>query len=77
MIARAPTAQWIAQEEWHPQQTSRWLPDGRYELHVPYSDPTEIAMDILRHGDSVVVAGDKALARSIADRMRRAAAQYD
>ena len=33
-------------------------------------------MDILRHGDSVIVAGDKALAAQIARRLRSAAAQY-
>jgi len=33
-------------------------------------------MDILRHGDSVRVLGDKALAAAIAARLRRAAAQY-
>ena len=59
-----------------PQQKSRWLPDGRYELQVPYSDPTELAMDILRHGDSVKVQADKALAKAIAQRLQRALAQY-
>ena len=72
----ADAAQWVAQEEWHAQQKSRWLPDGRYELQVPYSDPTELAMDILRHGDSVKVQADKALAKAIAQRLQRALAQY-
>ncbi len=69
-------AQWVANEEWHPQQKSRHLADGRYELQVPYADATELSMDILRHGDSVRVLGDKALAAAIAARLRRAAAQY-
>ncbi len=77
LVFQADAALWVAQEEWHPQQKSRWLDDGRYELQVPYSDPTEIAMDILRHGDNVKVMGDLPLARSIAQRMTRAAAQYD
>ncbi|HWH83579.1 MAG TPA: WYL domain-containing protein [Burkholderiaceae bacterium] len=84
LVFDADAAQWVANEEWHPQQKARWLePDprgapgaGRYELQVPYSDPTELAMDILRHGDSVVVAGDKALAALIAARLRSAAARY-
>ena len=50
--------------------------DGRYELQVPYSDATELTMDILRHGDSVTVTGDKALAAAIAQRLRSAAARY-
>ncbi len=80
LVFSAEAAQWVANEEWHPQQRAKWLDgtpgEGRYELQVPYSDPTELAMDILRHGDSVVVAGDKALAALIAQRLRSAAARY-
>ena len=76
LVFNADAAQWVANEEWHAAQKPRWLPDGRYELQVPYSDPTELAMDILRHGDSVVVAGDKALITLIATRLRSAAARY-
>ena len=85
LVFSADAAQWVANEEWHPQQRARWLEppaggragEARYELQVPYSDPTELAMDILRHGDSVVVTGDKALAALIAGRLRSAAAQYE
>ncbi|MBC8057147.1 MAG: WYL domain-containing protein [Rhizobiales bacterium] len=84
LVFSAEAAQWVANEEWHPQQKARWLdsnPHGkpgesRYELQVPYSDPTELSMDILRHGDSVVVTGDKALAALIGQRLRSAAARY-
>jgi predicted DNA-binding transcriptional regulator YafY len=72
----ADAAQWVSHEEWHAGQKARWLDDGRYELQVPYSDPTELAMDILRHGDSVEVVGDKALVASIAARLRSAARLY-
>ncbi|MDE2297265.1 MAG: WYL domain-containing protein [Burkholderiales bacterium] len=84
LVFSAEAAQWVANEEWHPQQRARWLDAapghppgaGRYELQVPYSDPTELAMDILRHGDSVVVTGDKALVALIGQRLRSAAARY-
>ncbi len=76
LVFQADAAQWVEREEWHPQQKARWLADGRYELQVPYSDPTELAMDILRHGENVVVAGNKALASQIARRLRAAAAIY-
>ena len=72
----ADAAQWVANGEWHPQQKARWLADGRYELQVPYNDPTELTMDILRHGDSAVVVGDKALATLVRERLLRAAAAY-
>ena len=74
LVFNAEAAQWVANEEWHPQQKARWLDDGRYELQVPYSDPTELTMDILRHGDSVVVVGDKALAARIRERLTAALA---
>ena len=91
LVFSAEAAQWVANAEWHPQQKARWLAGeerrsgndvgaqpgtGRYELQVPYSDPTELAMDILRHGDSVVVTGDKALQALIGQRLRSAAARY-
>ena len=80
LVFDAEAAQWIANEEWHPQQKARWLDGapggGRYELQVPYSDPTELTMDILRHGDSVVVSGDKALANMVAARLASALARY-
>jgi hypothetical protein len=63
-------------DEWHAQQKGRWLSDGRYELLVPYADPTELAMDILRHGDGVEVKGDKSLVALIAQRLKNAEALY-
>ncbi len=76
LLFSAEAAQWVANEEWHAQQKARWLPDGRYELQVPYSDPTELTMDILRHGDSVEVVGDKALVASIGERLKKASRLY-
>jgi predicted DNA-binding transcriptional regulator YafY len=80
LVFEADAAQWVSHEEWHPQQTSRWLDgtpgQGRYELRVPYSAPQELMMDILRHGDSVTVTGNKALVQAVAQRLRQAAAIY-
>jgi predicted DNA-binding transcriptional regulator YafY len=77
LVFNADAAQWVANEEWHPQQKSRWLDDGRYELQVPYGELTELAMDILRHGDTVVVGGDRALASLIRQRLRSALKGYE
>jgi len=76
LLFQADAAQWVAVEEWHAQQKGRWLADGRYELQVPYIDPTELSMDVLRHGDSVEVRGDKSLVTLIAQRLQRAAGLY-
>jgi predicted DNA-binding transcriptional regulator YafY len=80
LVFEPDAAQWVSNEEWHPEQTSRWLDgppgEGRYELRVPYSAPQEILMDILRHGDSVTVVGNKALQQAVATRLRSAAKLY-
>jgi predicted DNA-binding transcriptional regulator YafY len=50
-------ARWVADEHWHSQQQGTWLPDGHYELKVPYSNSRELLMDVLRYGaDAEVVA---------------------
>jgi predicted DNA-binding transcriptional regulator YafY len=53
----AHAARWVADEHWHSQQKGEWLSDGRYELKVPYSNPRELLMDVLKYGpDAEVVA---------------------
>ncbi len=53
----AQRAQWVSQEVWHENQTSKWLDDGSYLLEIPYSNDQELMMDLLRHGDQVEVLG--------------------
>ena len=72
----AARARWVADESWHPQQAGRFLPDGGYELRVPYRDGRELAMDILRYGAEVDVLEPESLRREIAERLRTAAARY-
>ena len=43
-------ARWVADEHWHSRQQGRFLPDGSYELKVPYSVSRELLMDILHYG---------------------------
>jgi predicted DNA-binding transcriptional regulator YafY len=50
-------ARWVADERWHSQQQGTWLPDGRFELRVPYSNSRELLMDVLKYGpDAEIVA---------------------
>ena len=72
----AEAARWVATEQWHAQQQTRWLDDGSLQLRLPYADSTELSMDILRHGDQVRVLAPKALAAQVADRLQRAARLY-
>ncbi len=48
-------ARWVSRETWHPEQTSVYDAEGFYLLRVPYSQDTELVMDILKHGPEVEV----------------------
>jgi proteasome accessory factor C len=69
-------ARWVADEIWHPQQQSRWMEDGRYELAVPYSDDRELLMDILKYGAEVEVIAPEALRDAVKNQLDMAAGQY-
>lgn len=69
-------ARWVADERWHPQQKGQFRTDGSYELHLPYRDPSELVMDILRHGAEVEVVAPDSLRTAVAEALRRAAARY-
>lgn len=69
-------ARWVSDEQWHPEQQSEHLPDGRYILRIPYRDSRELVMDILRHVPEVEVLEPDSLRTEVADRLRRAAAMY-
>lgn len=72
----AERARWIADERWHPQQAGQFLTDSRYELRIPYRDPRELVMDILRHGPDVEVVAPVGLRESVATRLGEALHQY-
>ena len=69
-------AQWVQHEQWHPQQEATLHDDGALTLRLPYSDATELAMDILRHGEQVKVLAPAALVQRVALATRQAAALY-
>jgi predicted DNA-binding transcriptional regulator YafY len=72
----AERARWVAEEQWHPRQEARWLEDGRYELSLPYGDPRELLMDILKYGPDVEVVAPAALRETVAQRLTAAARLY-
>lgn len=72
-----PTAaRWVAEESWHPRQQGEWLADGRYELRLPYSDPTELVMDVLRYGAEVEVVGPPGLRARLQTQLAAALQKY-
>jgi predicted DNA-binding transcriptional regulator YafY len=76
LVFTPEASQWVRHERWHPKQQATLHDDGSLTLRVPYVDDTELAMDILRHGEEVRVASPSALVRKMATRTRAAAAQY-
>jgi len=48
-------ARWVSAELWHPDQKGKFNEDGSYELTIPYSNDTELLMDIMRYGAAVKV----------------------
>jgi len=69
-------ARWVADEEWFPEDTGRWLEDGRFELRLPYNNPTELVMEICRYGPDVEVVEPSDLRKQVAERLQGAADQY-
>jgi proteasome accessory factor C len=72
----ARRARWVAKERWHRDQEGVSLPDGRYELRIPYSNTPEILMDILKYGPDVEVVAPEELRVLVIERLRAASAQY-
>jgi predicted DNA-binding transcriptional regulator YafY len=63
------TARWVSRELWHSQQQSFYDDTGYYVLSIPYSQDTELIMDILKHGPEVEVLEPPDLRRKVIDRI--------
>lgn len=69
-------ARWVADEDWHPDQVGQYDAEGYFVLQVPYAEPTELLMDILRHGLHVEVLEPSELRKSITDVIHGMTALY-
>lgn len=69
-------ARWVAVENWHFNQKGRFLPDGGYELKIPYNNDKELIMDILRNGKDVKVVEPKELQEKIKKEISQMLANY-
>lgn len=72
----AERARWVSAETWHPLQQSVWLPDGSYELSVPYHRDEELILDILRYGPDVEVLAPPPLREAVKARLAAAVERY-
>lgn len=76
IVFSAEAARWIADEHWHSRQQGRFLEDGKYELKVPYSNPRELLMDVLRYGADARIIEPVSLRELAKSKLQLALAQY-
>jgi proteasome accessory factor C len=69
-------ARWVADEQWHPKQKSQPLKDGKWELIVPYDNPTELIREILKYGPEAEVIAPAELRKEVQDRLSKALRKY-
>ncbi|MUV13419.1 helix-turn-helix transcriptional regulator [Noviluteimonas gilva] len=70
-------ARWVADERWHSQQQGRFLPDGRYELKLPYSNSRELLMDVLHYGSDAEIVDPPALREQARSLLSLAISNYE
>jgi predicted DNA-binding transcriptional regulator YafY len=69
-------ARWVKNEKWHAEQKTAVDAQGYLVVHVPYADPTELIMDILRHGADIEVLSPPELRSAVRDELSKAATIY-
>ncbi len=69
-------ARWVACETWHPKQKGSFEKDGSYLLEIPYSDPRELIMDILKYGPDVEVLAPQSLRKAVYESLAKTATLY-
>jgi len=62
-------AQWVAAENWHPNQLGQCLNNGNYQLSIPFNDSRELIMDILKHGAEVEVKSPQFLVDGVREQI--------
>lgn len=69
-------ARWVKMQRWHHQQQFEHDDSGHLLLTLPYSDDTELIMEILRHGPEVEVLDPPELRNKVAATLEQAAQRY-
>lgn len=70
------SSRWVADEIWHPEQQGEWLDNECYQLTIPYSNMIELAGEILRHGEDIIVKSPDTLKNYIKKRLTLALKNY-
>ena len=69
-------ARWVSEESWHPKQQGQFLDSGHYQLKLPYGNPKELIMDILKYGADVEIKEPASLRQSVQEQLSKALRQY-
>jgi len=69
-------ARWVSREKWHSRQRGHFEADGSFTLTLPYSQETELVMDIMRHGGDVEVIAPRSLRDAVKARLQKAVERY-
>lgn len=69
-------SRWVRHECWHPRQRQRLQADGCVVLEIPFGDPRELVLDVLRHGAHVEVIEPPALRDAVTEELTQALARY-
>jgi len=77
LLFSARAARWVSDEHWHSRQEGRFLPDGRYELKVPYANSKELLMDVLRYGSDAEIVAPASLREEARISLTLALGAYD
>ncbi len=70
-----PNTKWVKDEVWHPKQTVA-LDGEDILLTIPYSTPTELVKEVLRHGRGVRVEAPESLRTLVKEALTAALANY-
>lgn len=70
-------SRWIESEIWHPEQRINRQSDQSLILEVPFSDPRELILDILKYGPEVKVLEPMTLREEVRTRLQKALHQYE
>lgn len=77
IVFTGSAAEEVSQEMWHPDQVGTWNKDStEYLLKIPYSDSTELLMDILKWGDMAEVLAPPPLREKIVQMLSGAIKKY-
>lgn len=69
-------SRWVSRESWHPEQRGRFEANGSWILEIPYSDPRELVMDILKYGPDVEVVRPRTLRKQVSEGLLKAFENY-